>query len=57
MFTPLKEREANVFSTYWQAKDMVFRWKCKAKLLCVMADFLQGDRQTDMQCDAPSGSI
>lgn len=35
----------NVFSTYWQAQDMVFRRKSKAEFLCVVADFLQGDTQ------------
>lgn len=39
-----------ISSTYWQAKDVVFRRKGKAEFLGVMADFLQGDRwrETDI---------
>lgn len=36
-----------ISSTYWQAKDVVFRRKGKAEFLGVMADFLQGDRQIE----------
>lgn len=36
-----------ISSTYWQAKDVVFRRKGKAEFLGVMADFLQGDRQME----------
>lgn len=40
-----------ISSTYWQAKDVVFRRKGKAQFLSVMADFLQGDRQMDRETD------